>query len=240
MKEWGRKAREPQFKLGEVTLSPYMTLNYPYTLHLFHCLSVLGLNAIILLVGSHWGINSILKLNITPDFCFHSSNSYQVNSKGSSLLWWPLGYFLQREIYCKWSLYSSVTKVDRSMISENEDVREVCLTSECTRLMCLRQTLLACKLKIFCLMFNLCSTGRTDCPFWSASEDNAGAGCGLGNCSGSTSTSNSLPDLVTCFCQHILHLLYSPCMCETDPNHPKGTEFMAHDNDQASCTHVTF
>lgn len=123
------------------------------------------------------------------------------------------------------------------MTSEIEDVREAFLTPECNRHACLGQTLLACNLKIFCLLFNLCSTGCQNCPLLSASEDNSGAGCGWGDSSGSTS---SLPGLIACFCQHILQLLYSPCMHETDPNHPKGTAFMARVNDQASCTHAIF
>lgn len=62
MKEWGKKVREPQLNLGEVTLSPHMTLLYPFLLNCFQCQSILGLNAVILPAGSHWGNKSTLKL----------------------------------------------------------------------------------------------------------------------------------------------------------------------------------
>lgn len=62
MKEWDKKGREPQLNLGEVTLSPHMTLFYLYLLNCFQSQSVLGLKEVILPGCSHWGNKSTWKL----------------------------------------------------------------------------------------------------------------------------------------------------------------------------------
>jgi len=184
-------------------LSPYVTLHCPYILPLY--ITSFSVPVCSWFEGSDIASRQSLRnqfhieiVNVILDFCFVSSNSHQINSIRliftlvASMLFSQTNNVLPIITFL-WCHRSGQVHI---MISENEDVREACLTPERNRHTCLRQTLLARKRKTFCLMFNLCSTGHADCPLPPASGGSLGAGGGPGDCSGRTS--RSLPRLAAC------------------------------------------
>lgn len=140
-----RKEEEPQLSLGEAILTPHMTLLYPYLLNCFQCQSILGLNAVILPVGSHWGNKSTLKLWTLSHFSTFIVPVHTRLIPKAHLYFGCVSVIFSKEQYIINDHFTLVPqKWIHTMTSENEDVKEGFLTPER-----LEQILLECKLQIF-------------------------------------------------------------------------------------------
>lgn len=153
-------------------------------------------------------------VNIILLFYFRCSSSQEINSKGSSLLWLCMCYFLWRAIYCHRSRWIHKTT------SEKEDVKEAFLTPER-----LRQILLECNWQNFLSHVQLMPSRMHRLPTTVCPGSNSGAGSGPGTAVAVTAVlpQITLPAFPNTHCTLYIH---SACGKQTQPS--KGTEFMAY------------
>lgn len=173
--------------LGEVTLSPYTTLHYLYTIHLFQYWSVLGLSAVILPMSSHRRIHSTLKLLI---LCYISAFIVTVHTRLFAKAHLDFAHLLLMSLSQKSRVLQMTTLASQSgwihvVISKNENIRELFLILECNRHTCLKWTLLAGKkFSVPCSICALLDTQhntKTSHSLLLASGGNSGAGCRPGD-----------------------------------------------------------